>query len=70
MARQYKLEVTRPGASPVLFIHDDDTLEIIDADSGSNFNYLLLKLRIFQDVVRWMREFGVTGIECKWVGDE
>ena len=70
MTRQYKLEVERPSANPVLYIHEDDTLEIMDADSGSNFVYLLRKLEIFKEVVHWMRDFGVTNIECKWVGDE
>ena len=64
MAREYKLEIQRPGVTATLYYHDDNSLELEDADSGQHVDYLQTKLSITQEMIGWMRKYGVTSVEC------
>jgi len=67
MAREYKLEVERNGGSAVLYYHDNNTLELLDADSGGHIDYLQTKLSIVQEMIGWMRKHNVEKVECSKV---
>ena len=64
MARLYKLEVQRNGTSAVLYYHDDGTLELVDADSGEQIEYLQIKLSLTKDMFTWMSKYNVSSLEC------
>jgi len=64
MARIYKLEVQRNGISAVLYYHDDGTLELVDADSGEQIEYLQIKLNLAKDMFAWMSKYNVSSLEC------
>ena len=64
MARDFKLEIQRGVINAVLYYHDDGSLEIVDADSGENIEYLIEKLNISKDMFIWMKKYNVTSFEC------
>ena len=68
MARQYRYEIQRPGVTAELYVHDDNSLELTDPDSGLDIEYLRVKLAILKELIAWMRMYGVTNIECTWEG--
>ena len=64
MAREYSFEIVRPGITAELFVHDDNSLELVDPDSGLSIEYLQTKLNILRELVLWMKTNGVTNVEC------
>ena len=64
MARIYKLEVHRNGINAILYYHDDGTLELVDADSGEQIEYLQIKLNLAKDMFVWMSKYNVSSLEC------
>ncbi len=63
MAREYKIHLERPGFSGNSYVHDDNTYEIVDPDSGQSLDYLQDKLRHTKDIVAYMRSFGIAQIK-------
>ena len=66
MARQYKLTIDRDAVTAKLFVHDDDKIEVIDADDMVDSTYLLQKLNLLKDLVALMRKYGVSSWKCTW----
>lgn len=64
MARVYKLETQRGAVNAIMYLHDGGTLEIVDADSGENIEYLQIKLNIAKDMFAWMGKYNVSSLEC------
>lgn len=64
MARKYKLEVQRDGINAVLYLNNDDTLELTDPDSGEVVEYLQEKLNLAKKMFAWMKKYHVTSWEC------
>lgn len=60
MARQFKFVVKRdPSVEAILYVHDDDTLELTSPDTGMASSYLIDKLRLLADLTRWARTHNV-----------
>ena len=68
MARQYKLVVDRDGVSAKLFVHDDNKVEIIDADNMIESDYLSRKQKLLTEVIALMRQYDVQSWKCTWEG--
>ena len=64
MAREYSLEIQRGSTNAILYYHDDGTLELVDADSGEQIEYLQIKLNIAKDLFTWMDKYNVQSFEC------
>jgi len=63
MAREYKVEVTRDGEVSELYIHDDDTVEIVIAENNVKADYLIKKQIQVKDLVNLFRLFNVESFE-------
>ena len=69
MARQFKFEVERNGGTTSeLYVHDDDTLELTEADTGKAAEYLIDKLVILREMYKWARKHNVHKVEFKEEG--
>lgn len=63
MARQFKFVVKRdPSVEAILYVHDNDTLELVDPDTGMPSQYLTEKLRLLTELTKWARAHQVHTI--------
>lgn len=64
MARQYHFEIHRNGSvHHEIYIHDDDSLEMLDVDSGKKTEYSAQKIHLLREMVAWAREHNIHSIE-------
>lgn len=60
----YTFEINRNSdINAQLTVQEDDTLVLTDADSGKDIKYLIEKLNILRELVRWCRENDVHKVE-------
>ncbi len=57
--RQYEVKVKRDGVTARLFVHDDDMVELVAADSWGKADYLIDKQRIIKDLVAMARKYNI-----------
>ena len=67
MARQFRFEVQRSGFSAELYVHDDNTIELVNADSGMPADYLIKKQLLLKEIYSWMRDYNISNLECSEV---
>lgn len=69
MARKYRLLVNRDETDYELYVHNDDTLEVVTPDlEGAKSKYIEGKYQILKVLLEWMAAFSVREFRCKYVG--
>ena len=68
MARKYSIEVIHDDDQMAqLYYNDDNTLELVDADTGTLIDYLQTKLDLTKKIVEFMKSYKMKKLECKKV---
>jgi hypothetical protein len=62
--RQYKLVIQRDTITAKLFVHNDNKVEIIDADDNVDADYLIRKQTLLKELVDIMRKYEVSSWKC------
>ena len=67
MARSYKVELKRNGITSQLYIHDDESIEIISPDDGVAADYLIRKLKIIKEIYSLGKQYDIEKLEINKV---
>ena len=67
MVHQYSFEIERDSVTSELFVNDDNTLDLVDPDTGMVADYLSTKLDILKKMIEWMKTYGVKKVECNYI---
>jgi len=67
MARYYKVELKRDGVESQLYIHDDETIEIVSPDDSVAADYLIRKLKVLKEIYSLGKQYNIDKLEVNKV---